>query len=99
MEISALSHDYVLDDDDDSVCTLCGEVLEKKGFEDKGYDFMCESATNQQFPILSYEQIERLKGEFSFDDYGPADENHRYVRFCTSWATTEENVDKLLAAI
>ena len=71
----------------------------KKGFEDKGYDFMCESATNQQFPILSYEQIERLKGEFSFDDYGPADENHRYVRFCTSWATTEENVDKLLEAI
>ena len=71
----------------------------KKGFEDKGYDFMCESATNQQFPILSYEQIERLKGEFSFDDYGPADENHRYVRFCTSWATTEENVNKLLEAI
>ena len=71
----------------------------KKGFEDKGYDFMCVSATNQQFPILSYEQIERLKGEFSFDDYGPADENHRYVRFCTSWATTEENVDKLLEAI
>ena len=71
----------------------------KKGFEDKGYDFMCESATNQQFPILSYEQIEQLKGEFSFDDYGPADENHRYVRFCTSWATTEENVNKLLEAI
>ncbi len=71
----------------------------KKGFEDKGYDFMCESATNQQFPILSYEQIERLKKDFSFDDYGPADENHRYVRFCTSWATTEENVNKLLEAI
>ena len=71
----------------------------KKGFEDKGYAFMCESATNQQFPILSYEQIERLKTHFSFDDYGPADENHRYVRFCTSWATTEENVQKLLEAI
>jgi hypothetical protein len=71
----------------------------KKGFEDKGYDFMCVSATNQQFPILSYEQIERLKTDFSFDDYGPADENHRYVRFCTSWATTEENVNKLLEAI
>ncbi len=71
----------------------------KKGFEDKGYAFMCESATNQQFPILSYAQIERLKQDFSFDDYGPADEDHRYVRFCTSWATTEENVRKLLEAI
>lgn len=31
MGIPALGHDYVLDDDDDSVCTLCGEVLEKEG--------------------------------------------------------------------
>ena len=43
----------------------------KKGFEDKGYRFMCDSATNQQFPILSQEQILRLKQDFSFDDYGP----------------------------
>ena len=60
---------------------------------------MCDSPTNQQFPILSYEQIERLSKDFSFDDYGPADAHHRYVRFCTSWATTEENVRKLLEAI
>ncbi len=71
----------------------------RQGFADKGYSFMCDSATNQQFPILSLEQIERLKQDFSFDDYGPADENHRNVRFCTSWATTEDNVDRLLAAI
>ena len=71
----------------------------RQGFADKGYAFMCDSATNQQFPILSLEQIERLKKDFSFDDYGPADETHRNVRFCTSWATTEDNVDRLLAAI
>ncbi len=71
----------------------------KEGFAAKGYSFMCDSPTNQQFPILSYEQIERLSKDFSFDDYGPADENHRYARFCTSWATTEENVETLLNAI
>lgn len=71
----------------------------KEGFAAKGYSFMCDSPTNQQFPILSHEQIERLSREFSFDDYGPADETHRNVRFCTSWATTEENVKRLLEAI
>ena len=71
----------------------------REGFAAKGYSFMCDSPTNQQFPILSYEQIDRLSEDFSFDDYGPADAHHRYVRFCTSWATTEENVRKLLEAI
>ena len=71
----------------------------REGFAAKGYSFMCDSPTNQQFPILSYEQIERLSKDFSFDDYGPADAHHRYVRFCTSWATTEENVQRLLEAI
>ena len=71
----------------------------REGFAAKGYSFMCDSPTNQQFPILSYEQIERLSRDFSFDDFGPADAHHRYTRFCTSWATTKENVQKLLEAI
>ena len=71
----------------------------KKGFEDKGYRFMCDSATNQQFPILSQEQILRLKQDFSFDVYGPAGDGCCNTRFCTSWATTEENVKRLLEAI
>lgn len=74
-------------------------MMLKEGFAAKGYDFMCDSPTNQQFPILSLEQVERLSKEFSFDDYGPADATHRYARFCTSWATTEENVRYLLSRI
>ena len=71
----------------------------KEGFAAKGYSFMCDSSTNQQFPILSLEQAERLGKDFSFDDYGPADETHRNVRFCTSWATTREQVETLLSKI
>ena len=71
----------------------------REGFAAKGYSFMCDSPTNQQFPILSYEQIERLSKDFSFDDYGPADAHHRYVRFCTSWATTKEDVAELKGLI
>lgn len=71
----------------------------KEGFAAKGYSFMCDSTTNQQFPILSLEEVERLQKDFSFDDYGPADATHRKARFCTSWATTPEQVQALLAAL
>ena len=74
-------------------------MLLKKGFADKGYSFACESTTNQQFPILSTEQMERLSKDFSFEDFGPVDEKHHNCRFCTSWATREEDVKTLLHAI
>ncbi len=71
----------------------------RDGFQKKGYAFACESPTNQQFPILSKEQMERLSRDFSFEDFGPVDETHHSCRFCTSWATREEDVDALLSAI
>lgn len=71
----------------------------RDGFRQKGCPFMCESPTNQQFPILSLEDIARLGQEFAFEDFGPVDEKHRVCRFATSWATTEEQVDALLRAI
>ncbi|MBO7252699.1 MAG: low specificity L-threonine aldolase [Oscillospiraceae bacterium] len=51
--------------------------------------------TNQIFPILPDRVLDELKKEFSFSEMGRYDENSRTVRFCTSWATTEENVEKL----
>ena len=71
----------------------------RDGFREKGYPFMNDSPTNQQFPILSTEQIGRLSRDFSFEDFGPADETHRVCRFCTSWATRDEDIDALLCAI
>ena len=37
--------------------------------------------------------------DFLFEFNGKIDENHSAVRFCTCWATKEENVDALLADI
>lgn len=71
----------------------------KNGFLQKGYNFSFESPTNQQFPILSTEQMKKLSKVFSFEDFGPVDKDHHCCRFCTSWATREEDVDALLAAI
>ncbi len=71
----------------------------KEGFAKKGYAFWCDSPTNQQFPILTCQQVERLSRDFSFDDYGPAGPDSRISRFCTSWATTQEQIEALLNAI
>ena len=51
--------------------------------------------TNQIFPIFPDAVLEDLAKDFSFTEMGRVDESHRAVRFCTSWATTQENVQKL----
>ena len=72
----------------------------RKAFEDKNIPFAYESVTNQQFPILTYEQAKILSEKYSFSmnetelKKGPAK-----VRFCTSWATSESDVDELLEDI
>ena len=71
----------------------------KAGFAAKGYPFLLDSPTNQQFVILDNEQMERLGRQVVFSVWEPVDERHTAVRFATSWATKEENVDTLLAMI
>ena len=64
-----------------------------------GYPFFMESNTNQQFPIFPDDVLEKLKQEFLFTFWEKTDAHHTAVRICTSWATTEENTDRLIAAI
>ena len=71
----------------------------KKGFIDKGYQVYFESTKNQQFFILSNDKIEELKQKVKFAVWEKYDDQHRVVRFATSWATTEENVNQLLELI
>ena len=51
--------------------------------------------TNQIFPILQDSVLEELSKTYAFCEQERVDETHRAVRFCTSWATTQENVDAL----
>jgi threonine aldolase len=71
----------------------------RDAFKAKGHGFLVESPSNQQFPILSNEVIERLSKDFKFSIWKKVDADHTAVRFCTSWATREEAVDALLRAI
>lgn len=71
----------------------------RDAFASKGYRFLVDSPTNQQFPILPDSEMERLSADFKFSVWQKIDESHTAVRFCTSWATKAEAVDALIAAI
>ena len=65
----------------------------------KGYSFLAESPTNQVFPILPVETAERISKDFGFENWGKVDDTHIATRFCTSWATTSEQIDRLIDAL
>lgn len=62
-----------------------------------GVKFLVESTTNQIFPILPDAVLDKLAVKYVWCEQERIDEANRAVRFCTSWATKEENVDSLCA--
>lgn len=71
----------------------------RKGFLANGYSFQWNSTTNQLFPILPNDVIEKLSKDFIFSSQGMVDESHTCVRFVTSWATRPEGVAAFLDAL
>ena len=61
-------------------------------FREHGYRLFIDSPTNQQFIILSNIKIEALSEQVRFEIWEPYDNDHKVVRFATSWATTEEDI-------
>ena len=66
---------------------------------DLGFAFRVDGTTNQVFAILPHDLLSELAEKFAFTDFEPVDDRVRVVRFCTSWATSEENVDALCAEL
>lgn len=56
---------------------------------------MVPGITNQIFPILPDCVLEELAKTICFTEMERIDDSHRCIRFCTSWATKEENVQIL----
>lgn len=71
----------------------------KKAFTEKGIPFLIESYTNQQFPILTMNQDRELRENFSYELWRLMPDGSCAVRFCTSWATTDDAVNELTQAI
>lgn len=57
-----------------------------------GYGFIAESPSNQLFPILPNDIIEKLQERYSFIIWNKVDENNSSIRLITSWATEKKAV-------
>ena len=71
----------------------------RAAFEEKGYPLFVNSPTNQQFPVLPNRHMAALEEKYSFEVWARVDEGHTAVRFCTSWSTTDGDVDALITDI
>ena len=71
----------------------------KNLFITKGLKFALESPTNQQFIILTNEQMHRLEKKVQFTHWEPTTNGGMICRFVTSWATTEKDLEILKEAL
>lgn len=70
----------------------------RAAFVNKGIELYYDSPTNQIFPILSNEQMEKLSKKYSFS-FQKEIPGGAVTRFCTSWATKEDDLEGLISDI
>lgn len=58
-----------------------------------------DSPTNQQFVVVDNDTVRRLEREVGFIRWSPVGSTHTLCRFVTCWATTDEELDALEAAL
>ena len=69
----------------------------RAGLLDKGYELYLDSPTNQQFLVADDALLAKLEGEVAYGFWEKRPDGRTVIRFATSWATPEEDVDALLA--
>lgn len=68
----------------------------KQGFIDCKIPFLCDSPTNQLFPIFPDEFAKKINENYVTTFQCKPDENHTCLRFCTSWATNKQAVEDFI---
>ncbi len=71
----------------------------KANFKELGCKFWKETNTNQIFPILHNDEIEKLSKGFGFRVWKKIDENHSAIRIITSWASRDEDIETFIGAM
>ncbi len=61
-----------------------------------GYELYLDTPTNQIFCIVSNDVMKKIAQDVEFGFWEKCDETHSVIRFATSWATTEEDTQKLI---
>ena len=68
-------------------------------FTAKGYTYLAPNRTNQIFVIVPDAHLAKISEQFEYSYDQRIDATHSCVRFCTGWATMEENVDALIRCV
>ena len=71
----------------------------RAALSDAGFRLLLPGTTNQVFAVLPDNLLAQLSESFTFMLHEKMDDGYTAVRFCTSWATSPESIDKLVAAI
>ncbi|MBQ3094585.1 MAG: aminotransferase class I/II-fold pyridoxal phosphate-dependent enzyme [Clostridia bacterium] len=66
---------------------------------EKGYTLYVDSPTNQLFPVLGDAALARLQEQVAYSFWERLEDGRTVIRLATSWATTDEDVDKLINAL
>ena len=76
---------------------MAGKI--RTALSENGYRFAFPSPTNQIFIILDREKSNALQDKVEMGFWENLDENHTIMRIATSWATTADDVEKLVALL
>lgn len=71
----------------------------RSALTEKGYQLAFPSPTNQIFIILDKTQAASLSQKIEMGFWENLDDNHVVMRIATSWASSDEDVDQLLALL
>ena len=67
----------------------------KEIIKEKGWEIYLLTPTNQQFVLFDEKQMEEVGSKVGFDRWAPYDETRTIVRFASSWATTDADIEAL----
>ena len=71
----------------------------KAAFAERGIPSFIDSPTNQQFVVVNESQMAKLSEKYYYEYEDNLGNGLHSIRFCTSWATKDEDVDELVKDI
>ena len=71
----------------------------KQLFISKGIPLYIDSPTNQQFPIMTKEDLAPLEGKVLYEVWETLPDGRLVTRFATSWATSEAQIEYLASLL
>jgi len=99
-----IQYETLFMDEDPLYMQMARSAVEKAlkirtALERKAIPLLFDSWTNQQYPIFTDDVLAALSKKYAFDFWCNLPDGHSAVRICTSWATTEENAERLISDI